>query len=111
MKAPVITLTNVFYHGTPAVSWRLGKDFGIIAKVKTLKGAAWSQSRGFWYNVKIRFNTVFSNHNLEQRMGLRFIQELLGHESFKTSDIYTHVSQKDFAKFNNPFDDNFFDDG
>lgn len=29
----------------------------------------------------------------------------------KTSEIYTHVSQKDFQKFRNPIDDMFFDDG
>jgi integrase len=34
-----------------------------------------------------------------------FIKELLGHESSKTTEIYTHVSQKDFANFKNPLDE------
>ena len=61
MKAPVITLANDFHHGTSAVRLSFEKDFTLIAKVKTLKGAAWSQSRGFWYIAQSDFklNSVF----------------------------------------------------
>ena len=35
----------------------------------------------------------------------RYIQELLGHKSSKTTKIYTHVLQKSLQKIRSPFDD------
>ena len=51
----------------------------------------------------------FATHHLEQGTDLRFIQEWLGHESSKTTEIYTHVSKNSFIKFKNPIDDMTFD--
>ena len=46
----------------------------------------------------------FATHHLEQGTDLRYIQEWLGHGSSKTTEICTHVSNKDFIKFKNPID-------
>jgi len=46
----------------------------------------------------------FATHLLEGGTDLRYIQELLGHTSSKTIEIYTHVSQRDFKRIQRPLD-------
>lgn len=40
----------------------------------------------------------------ESGVDLRYIQELLGYESSKTTEIYTHVAIKDLKKVKSPLD-------
>jgi integrase/recombinase XerD len=46
----------------------------------------------------------YATHLLENGTDLRYIQEILGHSSSKTTEIYTHVSTKNIQKIISPFD-------
>ena len=49
----------------------------------------------------------FATHLLQQGINLRLIQEILGHDSIKTTEIYTHITSTDIKNITNPFDNLF----
>lgn len=44
----------------------------------------------------------YASHSLEQGTDIRYIQEILGHSSPLTTQIYTHISKKAISKISSP---------
>ncbi len=47
----------------------------------------------------------FATSILESGINIRVLQELLGHSDVKTTEIYTHVMDKDISKISSPLED------
>lgn len=50
------------------------------------------------------FRHCFATHLLENGVNIRDVQELMGHADVKTTEIYTHVMQKDLRAVVSPWD-------
>jgi len=60
------------------------------------------------FKMRITMHTLrhsYATHLLESGVGLRYIQEILGHRSPKTTMIYTHVSGKSLKEVRSPLED------
>lgn len=104
----ILPLLRDYYRSEKPKIWIFegapGKQYSPISVYNVVKNAAKNAGiRKRVYPHILRHS--YATHHLEQGTDLRFIQEWLGHDSSKTTEIYTHVSNNTFIKFKNPFDD------
>jgi integrase/recombinase XerD len=109
LSEKILTMLREYYRGfSPRIwlfeGWKEGTQYDERSLVSVLKRALGKT------NIKkpvtlhwLRHS--YATHILEAGTDLRYIQELLGHKSSKTTEIYTHVSTKNIQNIKSPFDD------
>lgn len=90
---------NYLFEGRPK-----GAQYSPTSLQEVLKNAV--MAAGIKKSVTLHWlRHSYATHLLESGTDLRFIQELLGHKSSKTTEIYTHVSTKSLQRIKSPFDE------
>ncbi|WP_235714372.1 site-specific tyrosine recombinase/integron integrase [Alkaliflexus imshenetskii] len=108
LSTGVLDLLREYYKIEIPKNWLFeglnGSQYSETSILNIVKNAA--RKAGIKRNVHPHIlRHCYATHHLEQGTDLRYIQAWLGHESSKTTEIYTHVSQNNFNKFKNPIDD------
>ena len=80
-----------------------GGRYSATSVVKVVKKAA-SRARITKKVVPHTLRHSFATHLLESGTDLRYIQTLLGHNSTRTTEIYTHVANPILSGIENPLD-------
>jgi len=84
-------------------SWNIDKHITTRTAQKIFKNAC--KKAGIKKDVTVHsLRHSFATHLLESGIDLRYIQEILGHKSSKTTEIYTHVSTKNLSAIKSPLD-------
>jgi integrase/recombinase XerD len=102
-KVRVVPLTKTCASVLQSYLLQLGASRGplFLSRVTGRRLVTYAVSRVFrehtGYNTH-RFRHACASHLLQNGCGIRYIQELLGHEKISTTDIYTHLNKNDLAK-------------
>jgi len=108
LSEKLLTLLREYYRQYRPVEWLFegnsgGRYSGTSIEKIFRKAASKAGIRKYVTPHSLRHS--FATHLLEQGISLRYIQEILGHNSSKTTEIYTHVATNEIGQIKNPLDD------
>jgi integrase/recombinase XerD len=109
LSAKLIALLRDYYKAWKSITWLFeGQIPNTKYSEKSLENVLKQSLVKTNITKKVSLHCLrhsYATHLLESGTDLRYIQELLGHSSSRTSEIYTHVSTKNIQQIRSPFDD------
>jgi len=107
LSASLLRLLRIYYQAYRPNTWLFegpkGKPYSATS-IENIFRKALNQTRIRKHATPHTLRHSFATHLLEQGINLRYIQELLGHSSSKTTEIYTRVSNHKLSQIKNPLD-------
>lgn len=107
LSAKVLRYLRAYYKQEKPVDWLFEGQYGgqySPTSVQKIFTKAKLKSKVNPYATVHTLRHSFATHLLERGVDLRYIQKLLGHESIKTTEIYTHITKKGMEKLQSPLD-------
>lgn len=105
-KKTLLTLRQYFTEYRP-VEWLFEGEGGGQYADRSIQNILRTAVNMVGIKKRITVHTLrhsFATHLLENGTDLRYIQNLLGHSSSKTTEIYTHITTKGINQIINPLD-------
>ncbi|MXV39256.1 tyrosine-type recombinase/integrase [Flavobacteriaceae bacterium Ap0902] len=107
LPVSVLGLLRTYYLEYRPVEWLFEGQYGGQYSTRSVQAVFKNALKKAGVKKQIGIHGLrhsYATHLLESGADLRFIQELLGHHSIKTTQIYTHVSNQNIQQIQSPLD-------
>jgi len=107
LSEKILELLRRYFKDYRPKKWLFEGQFGEQYSATSVHNILKAAVKKSGIRKKVTVHTLrhcFATHLLEHGVDLRYIQELLGHRSPKTTEIYTHITQRGLGKIKSPLD-------
>jgi len=107
LSEKALVLLRQYYKEYQPKIWLFEGQYGDQYSDRSVQEILKSSLRRTNIRKRVTVHTLrhsFATHLLETGVDLRYIQNFLGHESTRTTQIYTHITKKGIEKIKSPLD-------